>query len=160
LSRLGFERVTLCLDRDEAGREATAKAVEHAASASASPAILVVDPEQLAPGKDPDDFVGRHGADAWSELSGNGGCGETWRALELVADVGPRSPPGERRDGLSRAAAWLGTLPPRLALEQEDALRAVAERCGYSLPAVERTFRARFWSERPRKSPPEVVRGL
>jgi transcriptional regulator GlxA family with amidase domain len=38
-------------------------------------------------------------------------------------------------------------LPPRLALEQEDALRAVAQRCGYSPPAVERAFRARYWTQ-------------
>jgi DNA primase len=72
LAGLGFERVTLCFDRDGAGRAATAKAVEHAVTASASPAIVVIDPERLAPGKDPDDFVVRRGIDAWSELSRNG----------------------------------------------------------------------------------------
>lgn len=39
--------------------------------------------------------------------------------------------------------------PPRLALEQEDAVRAVAERSGYSPAAVERAFRARYWRQAP-----------
>jgi hypothetical protein len=95
LAHLGFERVTLCFDRDGAGREATAKAVEHAVTASVSPAIVVIDPEQLAPGKHLDDFVVRHGIDAWSELAGNDGCGVTWRTLEFVAGVGPIFPTGQ-----------------------------------------------------------------
>jgi DNA primase len=160
LAHLGFERVTLCLDRDAAGRAATSRAVENAARAPASPPIYVVDSERLAPGKDPDDFVRQNGADAWGELSRDGVCGVTWRALEFVAAIEPKSSTGERREGLARAGAWLGTLPPRLALEQEDALRLVAERCGYSIPAVERTFRARFWREPSRSASPEVARGL
>jgi AraC-like DNA-binding protein len=50
-----------------------------------------------------------------------------------------------RRQALVRAGGWLGSLPPRLSLEQEDAIGQVAERCGYSREAVARTFRARFW---------------
>jgi hypothetical protein len=160
LARLGFERVTLSLDRDGAGREASAKAVENAANASASPLVLVVDPERLAPEKDPDEFVRQRGVDAWNQLSRDGACGVTWRALEFVAAVEPRSPTGERREALARAGKWLGTLSPRLALEQEDALRSVAERCGYSIPAVERTFRARFWREQSRTAAREVATGL
>ena len=46
---------------------------------------------------------------------------------------------------LVRAGNWLGTLPARLSLEQEDAVRRVADQCGYSAEAVERAFRARYW---------------
>jgi hypothetical protein len=42
---------------------------------------------------------------------------------------------------------WLGTLPARLALEQEDAVKAAAERCGYSPDAAQRALRARYWRE-------------
>jgi hypothetical protein len=38
----------------------------------------------------------------------------------------------------------LGTLPPRLALEQEDAIRLIAEQCGYSAEATTRALRARW----------------
>ena len=34
-----------------------------------------------------------------------------------------------------------------MALQQEDAVRAVAARCGYTPEAIERAFRARYWSQ-------------
>lgn len=146
LARLGFERVTLCLDRDEPGRMATARAVEQGARAARSPTILVVDPEALAPGKDPDALVRQRGVGAWSNVLASQACGITWRAEEFLGAVNGGSSQTERREGLAQAGEWLGTLPPRLALEQEDAVRAVAVRCGYSPEAVERAFRARYWS--------------
>jgi DNA primase len=145
ITRLGVEHVTLCLDRDATGRAASARAVETAARASASPAVSVVDPHGLAPAKDPDELLRTAGANAWDSLLATRTCGVTWRAGELLNDVTPDSDQDARRHALERAGAWLGSLPPRLALEQEDALRLVSERCGYSAPAVERAFRARFW---------------
>ncbi|MGH2451332.1 MAG: toprim domain-containing protein [Candidatus Limnocylindria bacterium] len=147
LARLGFERVTLCLDRDQPGRTATARAVEHAARAKRSPSIFVVDPEHLAPAKDPDAFMRDHGVDEWGLLLEKVECGITWRAVQLLERAGPDGVPEVRREALGRAGSWLGSLPPRLALEQEDAIRDVAARCGYSPTAVERAFRARFWPE-------------
>ena len=160
LSRLGVERVTLCLDRDQPGRAAMARAVEHSTRARRSPSILVIDPESLAPAKDPDECVREGGIAAWNALSAARSCGITWRALEFATDVAADAPPEVRREALARAGAWLGALPPRLAVEQEDAVRATAERCGYSCEAVERVFRARFWSRAERDtrvSPPLEV---
>lgn len=153
LARLGVERVTLCLDRDAAGHAASASGVEHAVRSSRSPAVLVVDPERLAPAKDPDEFLLAAGAGAWEALVATRQCGVTWRANDLLDDVSVGSDQDARRHALERAGSWLGTLPPRLALEQEDALRLLSERCGYSTPAVERAFHARFWQ------PPKLDRG-
>jgi DNA primase len=147
LARLGFERVTICLDRDGPGRAAAARVVERAVGARRSPAIFVVDSEHLAPSQDPDAFLARHGPDAWLELLTKRECGVTWRARELLEAATSKSTPDARREALARAGTWLGTLPARLALEQEDALRTVAETCGYSPAAAERAFRARFWTE-------------
>jgi hypothetical protein len=149
LSRLGVERVTLCLDRDSPGRAAAARAVERAARATASPALLVLDPKHLAPAKDPDAFVRDRGVDAWLEVLGKRECAVGWRARDLVAGITPQSLPLARRDALARVGAWLGSLPARYAIEQEDAVRAVAHRCGYSPEAVMRAFAARFWSPEP-----------
>jgi DNA primase len=153
LIRLGVERVTLCLDRDAAGRAATARAVENAARARRSPAVSVVDPERLAPAKDPDELIRTNGVSAWRALLATRQCGVAWRANELLGEVTVSSDQDARRHALERVGSWLGTLPARLALEQEDALRLVSERCGYSAPAVERAFRARFWR------PPSLDRG-
>jgi Toprim domain-containing protein len=146
LHRLGIEAVTLCLDNDEAGRAATARAVEHSARARRSPDVYVIDPGQLGPVNDPDELVRVRGPAAWHELVKTRTCGIAWRAHELTA-VTRDSPIAERRAGLARAGRWLGGLPPRLALEQEDALHAVADQCGYSATAAERAFQARFFRE-------------
>jgi DNA primase len=147
LAALGGDAVTLCLDRDGPGRAATARAVEQAAHANRSPALLVVDPEHLAPAKDPDALVRECGIEAWTALLEKRECAIGWRARDLLALVGPDAPQPQRREALRRAGAWLGTLPPRLGLEQEDAVRAVAERCGYTPEAVNRAFQSRYWSQ-------------
>jgi DNA primase len=147
LASLGVETVTLALDNDEAGRGATARAVEQAARATRSPALLVVDPRRLASAKDPDAYVLTRGIAAWRGLLEERECAVTWRTCEHLASVSEASPEETRREALARVGAWLGELPPRLALEQEDALRVAAERCGYSAQAVERAFRARYWGE-------------
>jgi Toprim-like len=141
LTRLGVDEVTLCFDADDAGRGATVRAVENAARAGASPTVFVARP--LA--KDPDELVREHGIEAWNGQRRE--CGVTWRAKEFLAEVVSTAPLVARREALARAGAWLGSLSPRLALEQEDALRAVSERSGYSIDAVRRAFQARFFRE-------------
>jgi DNA primase len=153
LHQLGIELVTLCLDNDDAGRAAAARAVEHSARARRSPDLFVIDPEHLAPAKDPDELVRELGPHAWEKLIRARTCGIAWRAHELAA-VTRHSPAPERRTALARAGRWLGALPPRLALEQEDAIRVVAEQCGYSGEAVTRSFRARFWDAPQRERQP------
>ena len=147
LSKLGVEAVTVCLDNDQAGRAATARAVDNSTRAQKSPAVFVVSPDRLGDAKDPDAFVRSRGTNAWPELLATRECGIGWRARQLVADVKPDRPLAVRREALSRAGEWLGRLPARLSLEQEDAVRGVAEQCGYSAEAVERAFRARFWEK-------------
>jgi DNA primase len=147
LHRRGLETVTLCLDNDEAGRVATRKAIEQSARAQESPVLYVVDPARLAPAKDPDALVRGRGVGAWHELLSARTCGIEWRAQELVGGVSRDSSAAERRDALARAGRWLGKLPPRLALEQEDGLSTVAATCGYSVPAVRRAFQTHFFRE-------------
>jgi DNA primase len=145
LARRGIETVTLCLDRDEPGRRATERVVAAASQADESPRILAVDPEGLAPANDPDELVRTGGLEALRAAIATRKCGFVWRALELLEDVEPDANLERRKQALARAGEWLGALPPRLALEQEDALAAVAERCGYSVEAVQRRFRTRYW---------------
>jgi len=130
LARLGIDVVRVCLDNDEAGRTATARAVENSARARRSPDLYVIDPAQLGQANDPDEFVREHGAGAWHGLIEARTCGITWRAQELARGITSDSPAPERRAALARAGRWLGTLSPRLALEQEDALREVSDRSG------------------------------
>ncbi len=155
LQRLGFESVVLAFDNDAPGREGTARAVEGVSRAKEAPALRVLEPKLLADAKDPDAFVREHGIEKFRGLVDQADCAISWRALELTHGVTPQDDAPARRAALSRVGRWVGALPPRLALEQEDAIRLVAERCGYSGVAAERAFRARFWRE-----PVERARGL
>jgi DNA primase len=143
--RLGIDSVVLALDNDVPGRDGTARAVERIMRTTDAPTLRVLDPERLGDSKDPDAFVRTHGVASFGVLVAAADCAVGWRAREFVNGITPDSEPGRRRAALARAGNWLGTLPPRYALEQEDVIRQVAERCGYSKDAVERAFHARFW---------------
>ena len=158
LSRFGIEVVTLCLDNDKAGRAATVRAIENAARTRQSPDLYVVDATRLAPAKDPDEFIRDRDLAAWQELVGSRSCGIAWRACELLR-IGRGASELQRRAALRRAGQWLGSLPPRLALEQEDAVRLVAEQCGYSTEAALRVFRERYWSRTGQGRQPARCRG-
>ena len=155
IGRLGFETVVLALDNDTAGHEGTSRAIESASRAKEAPSLRVLAPGQLGASKDPDAYVREHGIEKLQDLIDNADCAISWRALELTNGIAPTDDTQSRRAALARAGRWLGTLPARLALEQEDAVQRVADQCGYSQTAVERAFRARFWRE-----PLERTRGV
>jgi DNA primase len=143
--RLGIDSVVLALDNDASGRDGTVRAVERITRLTDAPTLRVLDPERLGDSKDPDAFVREHGAASFGALVADADCAVSWRAREFAKGITPDSETRRRRAALARAGNWLGTLPARYALEQEDAIRQVAERCGYSREAVQRAFRARFW---------------
>jgi DNA primase len=151
LDRHGVEAVVLAFDNDAAGRDGIARAIEDVSGARRAPALRIIEPRLFGDAKDPDGVVRDHGVARFRELVNGAACAVAWRALELVGDITPDDPAARRREALGRAGGWLGALPARLSLEQEDAIRQVADRCGYSREAVERTFRARFW-ESPDRS--------
>jgi 5S rRNA maturation endonuclease (ribonuclease M5) len=148
LQRYGISHVVLALDNDTPGRQATARAIEAFARAGTAPTLHVLDPSAYGPDKDPDAYVRHHGTDAFRALLSQTHCAITWRALQHTTDITPEV--SSRRAALARAGHWLGSLSPRLALEQEDAIKAVAHRCGYSPEATTRVFRARFWRSQER----------
>jgi len=159
LRRLGIDSVVLAFDNDATGREGISRAVEAISRSEDAPALRVLDPGLFADSKDPDAFVQKHGIAGFRAFVDEAGCAITWRARELIRGVTPENDARERRAALARAGEWLGTLPARFALEQEDAVRHVADQCGYSRAAVERAFRARFWNQ-PSRATPSHPRGL
>lgn len=150
LQSFGFDSVVLAFDNDAPGREGTARAVEGVSRAKEAPTLRVLEPKLLAGAKDPDAFVREHGIEKFRRLVDQADCAISWRALELIPGVTPQDDTPARRAALARVGDWLGTLPARLSLEQEDAVRRVADQCGYSRTAVERAFHARFWHQPPR----------
>jgi len=155
LTKHGIETVTLAFDNDQPGRDGLIRAIERISRTAEAPDLRVVDPKRLDTAKDPDAYVRERGLDAFRFLLGEAECATTWRALDYARHVTPESDQPERRAALARAGEWLGKLPARLALEQEDAILAVSTRCGYAPEAVGRAFRARFW---PDPEPPGLDR--
>jgi DNA primase len=145
LGALGVDSVVLAFDNDGAGREGLARAVERICRMNEAPTLRVLDPDRLGDSKDPDAFVRAHGVERFRALVAEADCAIGWRSRELLGRVTADDSSGVRRAALARAGNWLGTLPARSALVQEDAIRVAAERCGYSRDAVARAFRARFW---------------
>jgi hypothetical protein len=84
----------------------------------------------------------------------------TWQALELTGRLDRHETDVARRAALSHAARWLGTLPPRLAIEQTAALDVVADTLRHDRNAVQRTFRARYWQREPNLHPSLQIEGL
>ena len=151
LSRHGIETVTLALDNDESGRDALARVIDQTSRLEDAPALRVVDPAKLGDAKDPDEYVRRHGVDRLRELLRDAECGVTWRTLDRMRHLEPDSPQRQRRAALADVGKWLGALPPRLALEVDDAICVASERSGYDPKAVERAFQAKFWDAEPRR---------
>jgi DNA primase len=160
LERHGVETVVVAFDNDTAGRDGAARAVEDVSRARRAPALRIVEPRLLGDAKDPDGFVRDHGVARFREFVNGATCGVTWRALEFTRNTSPDDPVEQRREALHRAGRWLGSLPARLSLEQEDAMGHVADRCGYSRVAVQRTFRARYWDEPRSVARERHTRGL
>jgi hypothetical protein len=124
---LYWRPVILALDNDPAGHAATAKAIDHAVGATQSPDIWVIDPDLYDTAKDPGDLVRARGIDAWRDASAAPVCGITWRALDLTGPLANSDRDLNRRAALATAGAWLGALPPRLAIEQTTALNHLAD---------------------------------
>ena len=116
-----------------------------------SPALRVIPPTEFGDAKDPDEYVRTHGVHPFQDLVRDAECGVTWRTFDRMRHLQPDSPQRERRAALADVGRWLGTLPPRLALEVEDAIWAASERSGYDPTAVERAFHAKFWAADPER---------
>jgi DNA primase len=149
LSDLGVERAFLALDNDAPGRLDTVRAIDAASRADRAPDVWVIDPDLLDGAMDPGELIQGDGITAWHTATAAPVCGVTWRALELTGRLDQHTTELARRAALNRAATWLGSLPPRLAVEQNAAHDCVADTLGADRDATRRTFRARYWQRHP-----------
>jgi DNA primase len=149
LADLGIDHITLALDNDTAGHDATARSIDASVRAARSPDTWIIDPDLLDWAKDPGELIHRHGADAWQRTAAAPICGVTWRALDLTGPTIATENELAKRAALARAEAWLSQLPARLAVEQTTALNLVADTLDYDPAAVQRAFRARDWGRSP-----------
>jgi len=103
LAAFGVSRVVLALDNDEAGRAGTLKALENVRKVRNGgnvPVVDVLQPELLAPYKDPDELVREKELDAFRELLKHKETASKYIARSLVEKYRPR---GEWIDGTAKA---------------------------------------------------------
>ena len=81
LARNRVSSVTLCLDPDGAGENATARNIHHLTAAGISVYVAPTLPEGL----DPDDYVAQHGIEAWRKHLAGKVAGYRWLAERVVA---------------------------------------------------------------------------
>lgn len=133
LREAGVRSVVLVLDNDPAGREGTLKAVDNLRNADNAPVVAVVDPGELGDSKDPDEFVRKHGVDAFRLVVSKALPAPVYRVRVLLESVTPESPDIDRRAAVDRVLEYLAELRGvRAGLDREDSLRLLAERTGYS----------------------------
>ena len=149
LADLGIDQITLALDNDTAGHDATARSIDASVRAARSPNTWIIDPDLLDTAKDPGELIRQHGADAWQRTATAPICGVTWRALDLTGPTTATKNEPAKRAALTRAETWLSHLPARLAIEQTTALNLVANTLDHDPAAVQRAFRARHWNRNP-----------
>ncbi len=144
LSALGVQTVTLAFDADTAGELATIAAIEAACQSRASPALEVV---RLSAAKDPDALIRAVGVDGWNVALRAAEPGIPWRVRRILEADGASADPAERRAVVHRAGAWLGSLDPRDAIDQDAGIQTVASWAKLDIEATRRTFRSRYWSQ-------------
>jgi len=157
LADLHVARVVLAFDNDGAGRIATVNAIDAATHAHRSRDLWVIDPDLYGSAKDPGEIICSRGADIWQATATAPMCAVTWQALDLTGPISAGNSQLTRRAGLARAGKWLGSLPSRLAIEQDAVLDAVAESLNYDSRAVCRAFRARYWRREPAPETPRAT---
>ncbi len=139
LGERGVDEVTLMLDADQAGHDATCRAIDNAVRAQHCPNITVarLDPTVA---NDPDGYLHAGRLDELRAAVDTRTCAIGWRTETLLTQQ-----PG--RPARHRAAGeWLGNLNPRWSIEQDRAVTVVAASLNADVDATRRAFRARYWA--------------
>lgn len=133
LVRRKVRSVTLCGDPDGGGDRGTLSNVEKLAKVGIPTYVVPRLPDEL----DPDEFVLRHGMDAWRGRVLEALPGSVFRASLVLEGVTPTSPESERRAAVENLVPILEALVgPQAALDEETILHTTAERTGYTAAAL------------------------
>ena len=127
LSRYTNE-IVLCYDSDAAGRKAAQRGISLLEKLDLKVRVL-----QLPDAKDPDEFIKKHGPDAFRNVL-EGSAGQVEYRLKAVEEQHPPTTDEGKVDYLRAASALLASLPG--AVEREVYSARVAEKAGVNRDAV------------------------
>ncbi len=130
ISRYG-KRIVICYDSDKAGTLATARAAQILNQHEISVAVL--NHAGMKGEKDPDDFIKKHGAGAFSDLISGSGSHSEYSLSQIFAKYATNNPEDKIRL-VRESARFIATLDSKIAREVYSA--RVAEKAGVSEKSV------------------------
>ena len=150
LVREKVRTVFICGDPDGGGDTGNVRNVKKLENAGVSTYVV----PRLPDGLDPDEFLVKHGMDAWRERVSRSVPGGVFKATVELGAITPESPDRDRREAVERVLTVLeGLRGERAALDQEDILQRTAETTGYTPEALSEI--AQSHEERRRKEKAE-----
>lgn len=158
-------RVILSFDNDPpketgvvTGIENTERALELLGQTDIT--VFVIDPPKLAPHKDPDEFVGSEGIEAFRELMRTAENGARWKARRLLQKHDTDTDRGKEAV-IREFLEFDNSLPSSRAREGEEALKVISEKMEISmgsLQAEREGLREKKEKERQKKRLKELKR--
>jgi len=132
LARRNIRSVVVIPDPDSGGEKGGAACVKSLADNDIEAFVATI-PEAM----DPDEFILKHGLDAWRELVAGAISGAKYRAGLLLRDVTPESPDMKRRGALEGVFALAETFTGSSAsIDRDEVLEMAGERTGYPEDAL------------------------
>lgn len=157
LVRNRVKAVYICGDPDKGGDAGTLNNIRNLTAAGISTYVV----PRLPEGLDPDEFILRHGIDAWRKRVLEAVPGSVFRAGLALQGVTPTSPEKERREVVGKVLAVLEDLTgPEAALDEETIRLETADRTGYTAEAlaeVAAAYQERRKAEKKKASALEVL---
>ncbi len=144
LKRCAIERAYVCGDPDGGGDRGTEANV--AALKKAGIAAFVV--ERLPEGLDPDEFILKHGIEAWRERVAAAASATLWLISQALEGISKSSPDAAKRAAIKRALSIIGEAEDEL--DREQGYRAVAAATGEKITILKREGKG----QRRRTPPP------
>ena len=133
LVRNRVKAVYICGDPDPGGDAGTLSNIKALEAAGISTFVM----DRLPDGLDPDEFLLRDGMDAWKDRVSRAVPGSVFKATHALDGVTPTSPTKEKREAVAKVLTIMEDLHgERAALDQEDILRDLVDRTGYSSDAL------------------------
>lgn len=134
LVRDKVRKVFVCGDPDGGGDKGNLDNVTSLSKAGIQAFVV----PRLPEGMDPDEWVRENGIDAWKERVEASVTGSVFKAEKKLKDVTPESPPHAIQDAVDEVLGYVETLTgDRASLDQEDVIRLLSERTGYSEEALD-----------------------
>ena len=140
LKRYRVHAVFVCGDPDGGGDRGTLANIKALEAAGITSYVVPRLPDEM----DPDEFVIRHGIDAWKAWVDRATRGTVFRGLSFLEGITPTSPDHDKRKAVDAVGTYVETelRGAWSKVDAEEIVTATAERTGWTPEALEEVFHA------------------